>query len=130
MRLSPAQYAQALFEAIEQTNPKDHEIILEKFVKILAQNGDIAKYPAIETELRSLELKKSGISEAVTTLAKDIEFNSQIVDDLNKVSRQKVEIRKKIDSDIVGGVIVKIDDTLIDASVKGQLNELSKHLSS
>ena len=41
----------------------------------------------------------------------------------------KVELKKKIDENILGGVVIKMDDTLIDASVKRSLEDLKKDLS-
>jgi F-type H+-transporting ATPase subunit delta len=128
MRLSPKQYAQALHEAIVQTNPKDHGNIMEKFVKVLHQNGDLGKYDEIEAEYKKLELSESGIREVDVTFARDIEMNKSIVGELNKIIQGKVEYKTNMDDGLIGGVVVKVDDTLIDASVKGQLDKLNQSL--
>lgn len=128
MRITTTQYAEALYEAINQTSPNDHDLVLDNFVKILAQNDDLAKHAEIEKEYKILEMKARGISQAEITVARDMEVNSLLVDELNKVVAGKVEIKKRVDEGIVGGVVVRVDDTLIDASVRGQLDKLNQSL--
>lgn len=148
MRLTSQQYAQALYDAVSQTAPHDHDKVMDKFVKILAENGDLGKHQEIENEYKRLDMQAKGIKEAEVTAARDIEFNSGLIDELNRIINHgltdrspealakgdgafhKLEIKKKIDEGIVGGVIVKVDDTLIDASVKSQLNKLNQELKS
>lgn len=128
MKLSPQQYAQALYEAVSETNPKDHDAVLDKFVKVLAQNGDLNKYSEIEKAYHVLENKQKGISAAEVTVAHEMELNSGIIKDLNNIVGQKLDIKTKVDEGLVGGLIIKVDETLIDASVKTQLNNLNSSL--
>ncbi len=129
-KFSTKDYARALYEAVHETAPKDHDVVLDNFVKILAQNGDLGKYEDIEKEYTLLEMKEKGISEAQVTVAREMNINSTIIEELNNVVKGKVELTTKVDEGIVGGVIVRVDDTLIDASVKTQLNNLNQELKS
>lgn len=128
MKFSSQQYAQALFDSISETSPKDHDLILNRFVKILAENGDLAKYDQIELEYAKIDRKSKGIEEVDITFA--LEHNKKILDELNTVIKGKAEFKTKIDEGIVGGVVVRVEDTLIDASVKTQLNNLNQELKS
>ncbi|MBI5530113.1 MAG: ATP synthase F1 subunit delta [Candidatus Doudnabacteria bacterium] len=130
MKFSSQQYAQALYDAVHETSSKDHDVVLDNFVKILAQAGDLNKYPEIEKEYHLLEMKEKGISSAEVTVAKDIEINSALIGQLNEIIGNKVEVKKKVDEGIVGGVVVRVDDTLIDASIKTQLESLNSELKS
>lgn len=125
-KLTSQQYAEALFDSIAQTDPKDHDKVMDKFVQILAQNGDLAKHDQIEAEFKRLELKSKDIKSVDVTFAH--EMNSSILKELNTVVQGKAEFKTKIDENIIGGVIIKVDDTLIDASVKTQLNNLNNEL--
>jgi F-type H+-transporting ATPase subunit delta len=126
MKFTSLQYAEALFDSIQQTSPKDHDKVMDNFVKILGQNGDIGRYEEIEGAYKKLEQEAKGIKEVGVTFAQ--EHNPKVLDDLNSVIQGKAEFKTKIDSGIVGGVIVKVDDTLIDASVRTQLNHLNRSL--
>ena len=127
-KLTSTQYASALYDAVHQTSDKDHDKVLNNFVKILAQSGDLSKYEEIEAEYKLMEMKEKGIKQAEVTFAK--EHNPKILDELNKVVAGKVEFKTKLDEGIVGGVIIKVDDTLLDASIKTQLNHLNQSLKS
>ena len=114
-KLTSQQYAQALFEAVAETAPHDHDKVLDNFVKILAQNGDLGKYDEIDEEFRKLKLESHGIKEAEVTISRETEINQTIIAELNKVVSGKLEIKQKIDESIIGGVVVRVDDTLIEA---------------
>ena len=127
-KFTSKQYAQALYEAVHETNAKDHDVVLDNFVKILAQAGDLNKYQEIEKEYHLLEMKEKGVSSAEVTVAKDMEVNANLLKDLNEIIGNKLEIKKQVDEGIIGGVVVRVDDTLIDASIKTQLESLNKSL--
>ena len=61
------------------------------------------------------------------------EMNKSIVDKieklLNQMSGKKSEIHTTINNDLIGGFVLKVDDSQLDASVKGQLNSIKKQLS-
>lgn len=128
MKFLPKDYAQALYDAVCETAPRDHDKVMDNFVRVLSQNGDLGKFRKIETEYRRLEMKAKNIKEAEVTFAQ--EHNGQILDELNKAVRGQLEFKTKIDGGLVGGVVVKVDDTLIDASVRTQLNNLNQSLKS
>ena len=126
--MKTAEYARALFEAISEVRPEDQDRVLDNFVKILAQNGDLGKYDEIEAEYRKLQLAAEGIKPVeVITARADID-SAALIEELNRIVGQKVEIQHKVKEDLIGGVVIKVDDTLIDASVKNSLDNLRKDL--
>ena len=126
MKITPQQYAQALHDSLSQTNSNDHDRVMDNFVKILYQNSDSHKFSEIEQNYLKLSNADNDIKQAEVTFAQSI--NPKILDELNKVIQGKAEFKSKIDNEIVGGVIVKIDDILIDASVRTQLENLNSSL--
>ncbi|MDR3642950.1 MAG: ATP synthase F1 subunit delta [Candidatus Doudnabacteria bacterium] len=138
MKITPHQYAAALFYAVSETAPNDHDKVLDNFVKILAQNGDLGKYEEIDLEFRKIKMEAQGIKEAEVTVAREAEINSNIVHELNRIvsagvgadSIRPLQVKTKVDESLIGGVVVRVDDTLIDASVKTQLNNLNNSLKS
>lgn len=104
MKLTPEQYAQALFEALQESSPQSHDQVMDNFVKILAQNGDLEKFDNIEEEFKKLQLKSSGIKDVEVTFAREMQSNKAILDDLNRIVGGKAEYTTKIDQGLVGGV--------------------------
>ncbi|MGE5297677.1 MAG: ATP synthase F1 subunit delta [Acidobacteriaceae bacterium] len=130
MKYSANQYAQALHEALQSTNPKDEDVVLDNFVKSLVENNDLRLFPAIEDELYRLELKDKGKTLAHVTSARplDKQAESKVISKLNELTKGDVVIKKKIDESLIGGVIIQMEDTVIDASVQGSLKNLKDNL--
>jgi F-type H+-transporting ATPase subunit delta len=130
MKLTAKQYAQTLYESLQDTAVRDHDKILENFAKALALNNDTEMFDAISDEYDKLDKASKGIKIAEVTSATPLEkkVEKEIIEHLNGMIKGKVELKKKIDEKILGGVVIKMDDTLIDASVKKSLEELKTGL--
>lgn len=122
------QYAKALFDALQESKPEDHDKILDNFVRILSQNGDLKLYDLIEEAYKKLETADKGIKEVEITTAQP-QKSKEILEHLNKIVGNRVEIKERIDQEIIGGVVVRVDDTLIDGSIKNSLKQLRKAIS-
>ncbi|NOQ67807.1 hypothetical protein GQ568_00005, partial [Patescibacteria group bacterium] len=56
-------------------------------------------------------------------------INPEILNKIIQKFKKQIEIEEKIDESLVGGMIIKIDDSLlIDGSVKRKLEDLKKNL--
>jgi F-type H+-transporting ATPase subunit delta len=62
------------------------------------------------------------------TTAMPATVSKGLIDDLNRIVGSKTEIKQKIDRNLIGGVVLKVDDTLIDGSIKRQLENLKDTL--
>ncbi len=130
MKLTPQEYAKTLFESLQDTKASDHDKIVENFAEALRLNNDLGLMEKIEEEYQKLEKAAKGIKVAEVTSAKPLEKKTEheIIEQLNKLTNANVEIKKKIDENLLGGVVIKLDDTLIDASVKSSLEQLKDEL--
>ncbi len=131
MKFSAKQYAKALMDAIHETNPKDQDQVLDNFAKVLAENNDLRLYDQIAEEFHKLDLAKQGIKQVEVTSAHPLsrENEKAIVDELNKLVKHKIELKKQVDDRLIGGVVIQMEDQVIDASVKNQLEQLKNNLS-
>ena len=131
MKFSARQYAQALYEAVASTSSKDLNQVLDNFVKVLVENNDLRLFDEIAKEFHKTELKSKGVTEAEVISARPLnaENEKQILDVLNEYVKGKVELRNNLDENLVGGVVIQVDDLMIDASVKNGLEQLRNELS-
>lgn len=127
MAYTPQQYASALLEASRETHPKDVDVMLENLIELLKVNGDLEKYEAVIEHFELLT--KDSETVAHVTVAKQEVMTKQLADHLNKVAGVKLKLETNVDPEIVGGVVIRMEDTLIDASVKGQLDKMKEELS-
>ncbi len=131
MKISPKQYATALHDTLSTTAPKDHDTVLDKFVQVLARNNDLKLFENISGEFHKIELASKGKIQAQVTTAQPLGAaeEKELIHELNELIGKKVELKKKVDAGIVGGVVVQVEDTVIDGSTKRALEDLKNNLS-
>ncbi len=129
MKFNHRQYAQALHEALADTAPKDQDKVIENFIEVLKAKGDLAEYEKIIAAYEVYDREQRGVTEVeVTTAEGSTKVNKSLIDDLNKIVGKDIEVKQKVDSNLIGGVVIRAGDTLIDASLKNQLDQLQKNL--
>jgi F-type H+-transporting ATPase subunit delta len=128
-KITTTEYAQALQLALQESKPEDYDVIVENLISAMRDNGDLDKYEAVVAEYERLLGEDGQIKEVEAVFARQTTANKGLLDELNSIVGPKLEIRTKVDSELVGGMVLRVDDTLIDASVKGQLETIKKELS-
>ncbi len=130
MKFSPKQYATALMDSISTTDPKDQEKVLDNFVKVLVENNDLRLYDQIADEFHKLDLTKQGIKQVNVKSAHPLTKSNEkaIIEELNKLAKHKIELKTEVDERLIGGVVIQMDDQVIDASVANQLEQLKENL--
>jgi len=99
-------------------------------VKLLIENkrlGIVATISKMFDELKDID---QGTIEADLVFASkpSKEEVDELIKSLEKKFKKKIEANVKVDEDIIGGTIIHVGDTVIDASVKGQLSSLAYNL--
>lgn len=100
------------------------------FLKLLITNGRLGLLPKIATIFEDLKAEAEGyIDVAVMTafpFAKEDE--KKFATSLEKTLNKKVHMNVAVDKSLIGGVLVRAGDRVIDGSIKGQLQNLRKAL--
>lgn len=100
------------------------------FLKTLLQNNRLKLLPDIARQFEELKAEDEGyIDVAVLTafpFAKDDE--KKFAATLEKTLSKKVRMNVAVDKSLIGGVLVRAGDRVIDGSIKGQLQNLRKAL--
>ena len=80
--------------------------------------------------MESLEREAKGIVEADVTVARRVspEEERSIADRLQRLTGKQVDITVHIDPAILGGLVVRFGDRVIDASVAGRLQRLRQQI--
>ena len=97
------------------------------FFRILAQKGREGVLLDIAKEFHRQYNVHNNIQEAevVTTFALDEDMRSSFVDLVREISgSQKVELKEKVDADLIGGFVLTVGDKQIDESLSSKLNQL------
>ena len=101
-----------------------------KLVALLVARGRIDRLATVTAEFRRLLNEQRGVVEAVATAASPL-TNDETAALSRKVARmtgRTVDLRVDVDESLIGGLTVRVGDTLYDASVRGRLERLRERL--
>jgi len=86
--------------------------------------------PAIVQEFEALEREERGVLEAYVTVARTIDEaeRARMAEHLGRVTGKQIQVHVRVDPSILGGVVVRIGDGLIDGSVAGRLQRLRQEI--
>jgi F-type H+-transporting ATPase subunit delta len=75
-------------------------------------------------------MKYNGITESLLTTAVKVDplIKKQVSDLIANLFKTKVDLKENIDETIIGGFILKVDDSFIDASIRNKLRKIRKEL--
>jgi F-type H+-transporting ATPase subunit delta len=132
MKITTQQYAKTLLELTENKTEKEISDIALRFADVLKKGKKMKNTSKIIEKFSEVFNAKHGIVEA-TIITKDKIGDGEIkkVESYIKEKYRAKEIitNNIIDKKIKGGIIIKVGDDIIDASVANQLKKLEKSLS-
>lgn len=120
------QYAQILFEAVKNTKGHHTEEIIKNFVSLLVKERKLKQAEKIIEEFESYYKKQAGIEEITVVTARPID--DKVLNEIKKVFGHKVEAQVETDPSILGGVIIKTHDKILDGSLRAQIKNLKNKL--
>ncbi len=120
MKHTARQYAATLLAATEGKDHKDIDSVLAQFLTALRKDKARRMLPAIVKAFQTLSEEHAGKRSADVTTARSHEAHT-IQHALEKALDQKVTVQHHMNPKLLGGIVVRIGDTLIDASVRSRL---------
>ncbi len=101
---------------------------LQNFLKVLAENRRVALLPQIATLFNQFKTnrEKSVDVDVYTVFELDDDLRQKLASKLSSVLDREVTVNTAIDKDLLGGVLIRAADVVIDGSVRGRLNKLAK----
>lgn len=104
------------------------EAITLSLLELTVRNGRESFLPGIARMFIHKTKEHKGITESVLTTAvkTNEKIKQQIIDLISGIFNTKVELEENIDNDIIGGFILKVEDSYIDASVRNKLRKIKK----
>jgi F-type H+-transporting ATPase subunit delta len=99
------------------------DTIMGNFLNLLVQKKRAEILPEIAESYKSMVDEEKNISHgnviSAVELSDELKNNIQIV--LEKLTGKKVELTTSVDSSIIGGMVAKVGDLVLDGSIKTQL---------
>ena len=104
--------------------------LLRNFLLLLVDKGRTGQLEEIAREFERLVAEHEGVVNAELTTA--VELSDEEARDLlariEESTGRKVEATRKVDPDLIGGIVLQIGSHRLDASVRGRLDRLRREL--
>jgi F-type H+-transporting ATPase subunit delta len=100
------------------------------FILLLTEKRRLDILPAIQEELQRLVDDYKGILRAYVETAVPLEpdLEEALVHRLSFITGKQVQIISEVNPDLIGGIIVRVEDRIYDGSVRGYLEGLRERL--
>lgn len=131
MRITTKQFALSLYEAVDGKSSREVKAAIKKFIELLAGKNQLGEADKIIAEFVKIWNNQRGIVEAEVASANGLakEIVKLLKNYIVKLSGAKeVKISEEIDKNILGGVVIKYNDKVLDGSLKTALVDLREKL--
>lgn len=135
MKYSPKQYAEALWEAVKNKKGKEMEKMTDNFFALLKKNNDSGLAGKISKEFEEIVLREEGVFRGEIIFARNMDAKVKHAIEKKLIDRRAGDIKakeirwsEKTDKELIGGFVARIDEVLIDASMKTTLEKMKREL--
>ena len=123
------------FSTIEKKDGLDRAVsdadpILVNFLKLLIENHRMPVIFRVRREVDELWRKENKLLPVTVTSAVELDQAtvSQIGDRIAEQTGRKVELSAIVEPDILGGLVVRVGNSILDASIRNRLEQLRKQV--
>jgi F-type H+-transporting ATPase subunit delta len=126
--LTSEQKAQAMISVCEEQMDDS----AQNFIVLLAENQRLALLPKISEQFEQLKASQQKSVDVNVTTAFDLGEQQQqkLTQALSSKLGREVSLTTEIDKSIIGGVIVRTEDMVIDGSIRARLAKLAEAMNS
>ena len=124
--VSPKKYAASLYEALRDAPNDKIPAALKTFVGIIARNKDLSKTRKIIEAFRNYANEQENILEIDITSVEPLATGTKqiIIKNLEASLKKTIVLNESSDPELLGGVVMRHGDTIINGSVQKNLELL------
>lgn len=117
-------------QMVQQSIGRFTHPLLASLLDVMVQKRREGLLPEVAQEFSNLRDEHLGIVrvQAATAYPLDSEQQQALIRGLERRTGRQVVLETRVDPSLIGGVVVRIGDTIIDGSVRGQLARLKQYL--
>ena len=106
------------------------EPILKNFLKLLIEKHRMPAVFRVRRSFDELWQRENKLLPVEVTSAIELDQNTvkQIGDRIAEETGQKIELSERVDPDILGGLVVRVGNSIIDSSIRARLDSLRKQV--
>lgn len=106
--------------------------VVENFFKVLIENHRVPVIFRVRREFETLYDQENSLLPVTITSAVTLDDATvkSIGDAIGKQTGQQVELTANVDPDVLGGLIVRVGNSILDASIRNRLENLRRSVAS
>jgi len=120
---SPAEKKEGLHKAIEDADP-----IVVNFLELLVENHRMPALMRVRRSYDALWERENDLLPVQVTSAVELDEETvrNIGERIGEQTGRKVELSSSVDADLLGGIVVRVGNSIIDASIRNRLDQLRR----
>ena len=127
-RITAKQYAKSLYESLKEAKAEEVKGRIQNFLELLKRKKQLKILSKIFDNFVRIYQEEKGIltTEVITSQGLSPQLKETVKEWLEKYTKRQPKITELINPEIIGGVIIKFEDAVIDASLANNLKKLQK----
>lgn len=127
-KVSSEQAAQLVLDILDDKS----SVAIKNIITLLADNRKLALLPAIAQIFASYAARDSQTEKVAVRSAVELDASTKekLVQTLTQRLQKKIEVDYEIDPALIGGATIRTEQWVLDGSIKNQLQELRKQITS
>ncbi len=103
---------------------------VKNFVAVLAENKRLSLLAEVQALFEDFKSQQEKFSDVTVSSAFELDkkVEEQLSEKLGKVLSSEVSLTTEIDKALIGGVVVRAGDMVVDGSIKGRLGKLAESM--
>ncbi|TWU37709.1 ATP synthase subunit delta [Novipirellula aureliae] len=125
---SPRVKAEEKVRVIDRLFGESFHPSLIKFLKVMAERDRLGYVAAVRVAAERIHDEKVGrvVASVRTAVPLDDAMRHQVAEKLSSSLGRQVRLEEHVDADLIGGMIVRVGDTVFDGSVANRLDQMSR----
>jgi F-type H+-transporting ATPase subunit delta len=123
----PAERRQAVIEELLEGKALPTTKAMVSFVVAIGRASELPKIADRFVELAALE-RQHEVAEVRTAVPLDEAYQRRLAEALSKATGKRIEVKIIVDPEVLGGVVARIGDIVIDGSIRSELEQLKEQL--
>lgn len=122
--------AEDIAKQVNAALPAESSPAVQNFIQVLAREKQLNRLPAIITAFEHYETGGQKVLDAVITSAVPLDAKQQeeVAAQLRDIYNSEVEVRFAVDESLIGGLIIRVGDQVIDNSLRSRLSTIQRSM--
>lgn len=124
--LYPLEARQSVMAKIGELTGGD--AVMVRFLTLLVEKKRAAILPEIAAQIQAMVDEEQNVchGSVVSAVELDEELKGEVRETLERITGKKVTLETSVDPSIIGGIVAKVGDLVLDGSIKAQLHGLKE----